>query len=65
MRKFSFDRCAVRDGLRPGLQALFDRLAIDPYAELFVRSDGITQAGPEGQALVHRGGDVPARSATH
>src|SRR5260370_41579771 len=32
-------RCG--DGLRPELQALFDRLAIDPRSELFVRHDGI------------------------
>jgi hypothetical protein len=28
------------------LQALFNRLAIDPRSELFVRSDGMLQAGP-------------------
>src|SRR5260221_13282140 len=37
-------RCG--DGLRPELQALFDRLAIDPRSELFVRHDGMVQAGP-------------------
>jgi hypothetical protein len=35
------------DGLRPELQALFDRLAIDPHSELFVRPDGMTQSGPD------------------
>ena len=35
------------DGLRPELQALFDRLAIDPRTELFVRDDGMVQAGPD------------------
>jgi len=34
-------------GLRPELQALFDRLAIDPHSELFIRHDGITQSGPD------------------
>ena len=35
------------DGLRPELQALFERLAADPHAELRVRSDGMTQSGPD------------------
>jgi hypothetical protein len=35
------------DGLRPELRALFERLAIDRYAELFVRSDGMLQSGPD------------------
>jgi hypothetical protein len=34
-------------GLRPELQALFDRLAIDPHTELFVRSDGMVLSGPD------------------
>jgi len=38
-------RCG--EGLRPELQALFDRLAIDPRSELFVRHDGMVQAGPD------------------
>jgi len=25
----------------------FDRLAVDPYSELFVRSDGMIQSGPD------------------
>jgi hypothetical protein len=33
--------------LRPELQALFDRLAINPRSELFVRDDGMVQAGPD------------------
>jgi hypothetical protein len=37
----------LRDGLRPELKALFERLAINPHSELFVRSDGMTQAGPD------------------
>jgi len=35
------------DGLRPELQALFDRLAIDPHSTLFIRHDGMTQSGPD------------------
>ncbi|MCP3384506.1 MULTISPECIES: hypothetical protein [unclassified Bradyrhizobium] len=35
------------DGLRPELQALFERLAIDPHADLRVRGDGMIQSGPD------------------
>ena len=47
MRKFHSIAALCGDGLRPELQALFDRLAIDPYSELFVRRDGMTQSGPD------------------
>jgi hypothetical protein len=47
MRKFHSIAALCGDGLRPELQALFDRLAIDPHAELFVRTDGMTQSGPD------------------
>jgi hypothetical protein len=47
MRKFHSIAALCGDGLRPELKALFDRLAIDPYSELFVRPDGMTQAGPD------------------
>ncbi|HEY2236356.1 MAG TPA: hypothetical protein VGK01_22990 [Candidatus Angelobacter sp.] len=47
MRKFHSIAALCGDGLRPELQALFDRLAIDPPSELFVRSDGMTQSGPD------------------
>jgi hypothetical protein len=47
MRKFHSIAALCGDGLRPELQALFDRLAIDPQSELFVRSDGMTQSGPD------------------
>ena len=33
--------------LRPELQALFERLAVDPHSELFVRDDGMVQSGPD------------------
>jgi hypothetical protein len=42
MRKFHSIAALCGDGLRPELQALFDRLAIDPHSEFFVRSDGMT-----------------------
>jgi hypothetical protein len=47
MRKFHSIAALCGDGLRPELKALFDRLAVDPHAELFVRPDGMTQAGPD------------------
>jgi hypothetical protein len=47
MRKFHSIAALCGNGLRPELQALFDRLAIDPHSELFVRSDGMTQSGPD------------------
>jgi hypothetical protein len=47
MRKFHSIAALCGDGLRPELQALFDRLAIDPQSELFVRPDGTTQSGPD------------------
>jgi hypothetical protein len=46
MRKFHSIAALCGDGLRPELQALFDRLAIDPGSELFIRDDGMVQAGP-------------------
>lgn len=47
MRKFHSIAGLCGDGLRPELQALFDRLAVDHHSELFVRPDGMTQAGPD------------------
>jgi hypothetical protein len=47
MRKFHSIAALCGDGLRPELQALFDRLAIDPHSELFVRPDGMVQSGPD------------------
>jgi hypothetical protein len=47
MRKFHSIAALCGDGLRPELQALFDRLAVDPLSELFVRKDGMIQAGPD------------------
>jgi hypothetical protein len=47
MRKFHSIAALCGDGLRPELQAGFDRLAVDPHTELFVRPDGMTQSGPD------------------
>jgi hypothetical protein len=47
MRKFHSIAALCGNGLRPELQALFDRLAVDPHTELFIRPDGMTQAGPD------------------
>lgn len=47
MRKFHSIAALCGDGLRPELQALFDRLAIDRRCELFARDDGMIQAGPD------------------
>jgi hypothetical protein len=46
MRKFHTIAALCGDGLRPELQALFDRLA-GPHLELFVRRDGMIQSGPD------------------
>ena len=46
MRKFHSIAALCGDGLRPELQALFNRLAVDPHSELFVRDDGMIQTGP-------------------
>jgi hypothetical protein len=47
MRWFHSIAALCGDGLRPELQALFDRLAIDPRSELFTRTDGMVQSGPD------------------
>jgi hypothetical protein len=47
MRKFHSMAALCGDGLRPELQELFHRLAIDPRTELFIRHDGVTQSGPD------------------
>ena len=46
MRRFQSIAALRGDGLGPELQALFDRLAVDPHSELFIRSDGMTQGWP-------------------
>jgi hypothetical protein len=49
MSSFKFHSIAALcgDGLRPELQALFERLAVDPHTELFARDDGMVQSGPD------------------
>ena len=46
MKNFHAIAALRGDGLRPELQALFDRIATDPRSELFTREDGMVQAGP-------------------
>jgi hypothetical protein len=41
MRKFHSIAAFCGDGLRPERKALFNRLAVDPHPELFVRTDGM------------------------
>src|ERR1700730_13877667 len=47
IRKFHSIAALCGDGLRPELQALFERLAVDPHSELFARADGMVQSGPD------------------
>jgi hypothetical protein len=47
MRKFHSIAALCATVYGPELQALFDRLAIDPHSELLVRRDGMTQSGPD------------------
>jgi hypothetical protein len=46
-RKFHSIAALCGDGLRPELQALFKRLAVNPQTELFTRDDGMVQSGPD------------------
>jgi hypothetical protein len=47
LRRFHSIAALCGDGLRPELQSLFERLAVDPHSELFVRPDGMVQSGPD------------------
>jgi hypothetical protein len=47
MHKFHSTAALRSDGLRPQLQALFERLAIRSRTELFSRPDGLLQSGPD------------------
>jgi hypothetical protein len=49
------------DGLRPELQALFDRIAADPRSEVFTRDDGMVQAGPNPAAEMPLTNIVPLK----
>ena len=46
MKNFHAIAALRGDGLRPELQALFDRIAADPRSEVFTRDDRMVQAGP-------------------
>jgi hypothetical protein len=58
-RKFHSIAALCGDGLRPELQALFERLAVDPHSELFVRSDGMMQSGPDPISVQTRSDQKP------
>jgi hypothetical protein len=62
MRKFHSIAALCGDGLRTELQALFDRVAIDPRSELFVRDDGMVQAGPDPASETALTNVVPLRA---
>ena len=47
LRKFHSIAALCGNGLRPELQALFERLAVDPRSELLARKDGMIQSGPD------------------
>ncbi|MBU6464684.1 MAG: hypothetical protein KGL35_28020 [Bradyrhizobium sp.] len=47
MYKFHSIAVLRGEGLRPEMQALLDRLTIDPHFDLFVRNDGMVQSGPD------------------
>jgi hypothetical protein len=47
MRKSHSIAALCGDGLRPELRELFNRLAVDPNSELFVRHGSMLQAGPD------------------
>jgi hypothetical protein len=46
-RKFHSIAALCGDGLRPELQALFERVAVNAHPELFIRNDGMVQSGPD------------------
>jgi hypothetical protein len=72
MREFHSIAALCGDGLRPELRELFDRLAVDPNSELFVRHNGMLQSGPDPKSEagrgaakwatdhLRRGGDLPS-----
>ena len=51
MRKFHSIAALCGDGLRPELRKLFERPAVDPNSELFVRHDGMLQSGPDPKSI--------------
>src|SRR5712675_3533725 len=62
MRKLHSITALCGDGLRPELQALFDRLDMDPRSELFVRDDGMVQSGPDPASETALTSVVPLRA---
>jgi hypothetical protein len=66
-RKFHSIAALCGAGLRPELQALFERLAVDPQSELFLRNDGMVQSGPDPVAaearLAQNAGETRASNA--
>jgi hypothetical protein len=56
MRKFHSIAALCGDGLRPGLQALFD-------SELFMRADGMLQSGPDPKSDTAQATPAPKRVA--
>jgi hypothetical protein len=66
-RRFHSIAALYGDGLRPELQALFERLAVDPHTELFfARVDGMVQSGPDpigAEGSLRRGEARPSNAA--
>ena len=66
-RKFHSIAALCGDGLRPELQALFERLTVDPHSELLVKGDGMVQSGPDPIAaqapLAQNAGETRASNA--
>ncbi|MBR0696851.1 hypothetical protein [Bradyrhizobium lablabi] len=59
MREFHSIAALRGEGLRPELQALFDRPAVDSYSEFFARDDGMIQSGPDPASEAARENVVP------
>jgi hypothetical protein len=63
MRKFHSIAALCGDGLRPELRELFERLAVDPHSELFVRPDGMVQSGPDPRSEMAPAETLPKKVA--
>lgn len=64
MQKFHTIAALRADGLRPELEALLNRFTIDPRSELFTRTDGMVQAGPDPASEVTSRNVVPLTKRT-
>lgn len=62
MRNFDAIAALRGDGLRPELRALLDRAAVEPRSELFVRSDGMLQSGPDATPKTVHDNVVPLKT---